>query len=63
MDKRRRVHDGIAGTIITAGVALGYYANPLWFWLPGIVGVALVQSFFTGFCPVYYTPEKMGVGE
>jgi len=63
MNTKRRVHDGIAGTIITLGVALGYYINPLWLWVPGIIGATLVQSAFTGFCPVYYALDRIGIGE
>lgn len=56
--KRRRLHDGIAGALITAGVVLGFYASPLWLWLPGLLGVTLLQSGFTGFCPVYYVLDR-----
>jgi hypothetical protein len=52
MRRKRHFHDGIAGALITAGVAFGYYLNPTWLLLPGILGVTLVQSRFTGFCPV-----------
>lgn len=45
------------------GVALGYYGSPLWLWVPGIIGVTLVQSAFTGFCPVYYTLDKIRIGD
>ena len=56
---KRRVHDGIAGALITLGVLLGYYFNPLWLLLPGLLGIILVQSAFTGFCPVYFTLDKI----
>ncbi|MFQ5992389.1 MAG: DUF2892 domain-containing protein [Nitrospiraceae bacterium] len=56
--KRRRIHDGVAGAVITAGVVLGFYVSPLWLWLPGLLGVTLLQSGFTGFCPVYYVLER-----
>lgn len=55
---KRRIHDGIAGALITIGVLLGYYVNPLWLLLPGILGVTLFQSAFTGFCPVYFVLDK-----
>jgi hypothetical protein len=58
-NKKRRIHDGIAGAVITVGVLLGYYASPVWLLVPGVLGVALVQSAFTGFCPVYYTLDKV----
>jgi len=56
---KRRIHDGLVGALVTLGVVLGFYLNPLWLLLPGIIGVALIQSAFTGFCPVYYTLDKM----
>ncbi len=63
MHKKRRLHDGIVGLVIAAGVALGIWVNPVWFWIPGIIGALMVQSAFTGFCPVYYTLDKLGVPE
>ncbi len=56
---KRRIHDGIAGALITLGVVFGFYINPLWLLLPGLLGVTLLQSAFTGFCPVYYTLDKI----
>lgn len=58
MHRKRRIHDGIAGGLITLGVALGYYVNPLWLLLPGVLGVTLLQSGFTGFCPVYFILDR-----
>lgn len=63
MNTKRRVHDGIAGAVITLGVLLGYFVSPSWLLVPGLLGVVLVQSAFTGFCPVYYALDKIGVGE
>lgn len=59
MMKKRRIHDGIAGALVTLGVLLGYYVNPAWLLLPGILGILLVQSAFTGFCPVYFSLDKI----
>ena len=59
MNKKRRVHDGIVGAVITLGVLLGYFLNPLWLLLPGVIGVVLIQSAFTGFCPVYCTLDHL----
>ncbi len=58
MNKKRRIHDGIAGGVTAAGVALGYWGSPLWLLVPGILGVTLLQSAFTGFCPVYFILDK-----
>lgn len=57
---KRRVHDGIVGVLVTLGVALGYWSDPAWLLLPGAVGVLLIQSLFTGFCPVYFTLDRLG---
>ena len=57
--RKRKIHDGIAGALITLGVLLGYYVSPVWLLLPGILGVILVQSAFTGFCPVYFILDKI----
>lgn len=58
MKRKRQLHDGIAGALISVGVALGYYVNPGWLLLPGILGFTLLQSGFTGFCPVYYILDR-----
>ena len=63
MHTKRRIHDGIAGALISAGVVLGYLVSPLWLLLPGVLGLTLLQSAFTGFCPVYFTLDKLQVGE
>lgn len=56
---KRKVHDGIAGAVITMGVVLGHYVDPMWLWVPGILGLTLLQSAFTGFCPVYYALDRI----
>jgi hypothetical protein len=57
------MHDGILGALVAGGVALGIWVSPAWLWLPGILGLALVQSAFTGFCPLYYTLDRLNVSE
>lgn len=58
MNSKRRIHDGIAGAVIALGTALGYWVDPLWLLVPGILGVTLLQSGFTGFCPVYFVLDR-----
>ncbi len=58
---RTAIHDVIVGSVITLGVVLGYALSSSWFILSGIVGVAIIQSAFTGFCPVYFTMDKLGI--
>jgi len=61
MQRTRKIHDGIVGLVITLGVVLGFQTNPRWFWLPGIIGALMIQSAFTGFCPVYFLLGKCGL--
>ena len=63
MNQKRRIHDSIVGLVITAGVAMGFWLDPVWLILPGAVGLLMIQSGLTGFCPVYYTLDKLGVAE
>lgn len=58
MNSKRRIHDAIVGVVVTAGVALGYYVDPMWLLVPGVIGVVLIQSGVTGFCPVYFILDK-----
>ncbi|TLY39470.1 MAG: DUF2892 domain-containing protein [Nitrospirae bacterium] len=58
MNSKRRIHDAIVGVVVTAGVVLGYYVGPLWLLVPGVIGVILIQSGVTGFCPVYFILDR-----
>lgn len=58
MNQKRRLHDAIVGVVVTAGVALGYYVDPVWLLVPGAIGVVLIQSGVTGFCPVYFILDR-----
>ena len=58
MNSNRRMHDGIVGAVIAAGTALGHWVDPLWLLVPGILGITLLQSGITGFCPLYFILDK-----
>jgi len=49
-----------AGVMVLASVALAAYINPAFIWLTVFVGVMMVQSAFTGFCPMAMILKKMG---
>jgi Protein of unknown function (DUF2892) len=51
----------IAGALTLVSVALGYYVNPFWFLFTGFIGLNLVQSAFTNWCPVMTILRKLGV--
>lgn len=59
MNRKRRMHDAIVGVLVTAGVALGQYVGAQWLLLPGAIGITLVQSGLTGFCPVYFALDRL----
>lgn len=59
MKKRIRVHDGIIGVLLASSTALGAAVDPRFFWLAGLTGLIMLQSSFTGFCPVHYTLSKV----
>lgn len=41
-----------AGSFILASLALAHFHSPNWLWFTVFVGVNLLQSAFTGFCPL-----------
>lgn len=49
-----------AGAMILVSIALAYAVNSNWIWLTIFVGVNLLQSAFTGFCPLALILKKMG---
>jgi hypothetical protein len=52
----------LAGTLTLIGLVLGLTASPWFFILVGFVGLNLLQSSFTGFCPAEAILKRMGVG-
>ncbi len=57
-----------AGTFVLLSLALGVQASPLfhssyWLWFTVFVGANLLQSGFTGFCPLAIFLKKLGVKE
>jgi hypothetical protein len=50
----------VAGSMVMATVLLAVYHNINWLWFTGFVGLNLVQSSFTGFCPLATILKKMG---
>jgi hypothetical protein len=52
----------LAGTLIHVSLALAHWVSSLWLLLTGFVGLNLVQSAFTGFCPAEIIFRRLGVG-
>jgi len=57
--------DGIirrfAGVFVLASLALGTWVHPNWYYFTAFVGVNLLQSSFTGFCPLEKILGAFGV--
>ena len=52
---------GIAGTFVLVSLALGYFVHPAFFLFTAFVGANLLQSMFTGTCPMMWFLRKLGV--
>lgn len=59
---KERIIRAVAGTLVLAALLLSLYVSPKWLWLAGFVGLNLLQSSFTGFCPLEKILERMGMG-
>ena len=42
----------VAGIVVLTGTGLSYWLSPWFLIIPAFVGINLVQSVFTGFCPL-----------
>lgn len=52
----------IAGTFVLASLLLAHYHSPHWLWFTAFVGLNLLQSSFTAFCPLEIVLRKLGIG-
>ncbi len=53
----------IAGTFVMASVALGHWVHPGFYLFTAFIGVNLLQSAFTGWCPMVALLRALGVEE
>ena len=53
----------IAGAFVLASVGLGYWVHPGFFAFTAFVGLNLLQSAFTDWCPMMAFLRKLGVRE
>ncbi len=49
----------IAGAFILVSLALGHLVSPYWYLFTAFVGLNLLQSAFTGLCPMENILEKI----
>ena len=55
-----RIVLAFAGSMILLSLLLGHFVSPYWYWLTAFVGANLLQSAFTGFCPLALVLKKLG---
>ncbi|MCP9452373.1 MAG: DUF2892 domain-containing protein [Nitrospira sp.] len=53
----------IAGVFVLVAVVLGAIVHPYWNYFAAFVAVNLIQSAFTGWCPMMVLLRKLGVQE
>lgn len=56
-----RIVLGVAGAMILFSLLLSFIHSPYWLWFTAFVGANLLQSSFTGFCPLAIILKTFGV--
>ena len=51
----------VAGSFVLASLALGHWVNAWWYLFTAFVGLNLLQSAFTNWCPMMTFMRKLGV--
>jgi hypothetical protein len=47
--------------MVLLSLLLGHFVSPYWYWFTAFVGANLLQSAFTGTCPLVLILRKAGV--
>jgi hypothetical protein len=50
-----------AGSMVLLSLLLAHFVSPYWLWFTAFVGANLLQSSFTGFCPLAVILRKTGM--
>ena len=51
----------MAGVLVLASLALGYFVSPWFFLFTAFVGLNLLQSAFTNWCPAMWIFKQFGL--
>ncbi len=51
----------IAGTFVLLSLALGHWVHPGWYLFTAFVGLNLLQSAFTKWCPMMWLLDQLGL--
>ena len=52
---------GIAGFFIISSLLLAHFINPLWYGFTAFIGLNLLQSAFSNWCPMMFILKRFGV--
>ncbi len=52
----------MAGSLVLVSLALGYWVSPWFYLVTAFVGLNLLQSSFTRWCPAETVLRKLGMG-
>ena len=52
---------GIAGTFIVLSIILAVKVDARWLWFTAFVGLNLLQSAFTNWCPMVWILQRCGI--
>ena len=56
-----RIVLAFAGSVVLLSLLLSQVHSPAWLWLTAFVGANLLQSAFTGFCPLAKILKSVGL--
>lgn len=56
-----RMLRGIAGAFLLVSLLLAHYVSPNWLWFTAFIGLNLLQSAFTNWCPMMWILKKAGL--
>ena len=56
-----RIVFAVVGSFILISLLLAHFHSENWLWFTAFVGANLLQSAFTGFCPMAIVLKKLGV--
>ncbi len=51
----------VAGSFILVSLLLAHFHSENWLWFTAFVGANLLQSAFSGFCPMVMILKKLGI--
>ncbi len=58
---KERIVRAVAGTMVLISITLAHFMSIYWLGLAAFVGINLLQSSFTRFCPLEMILDKIGI--